>query len=486
MRRFNTENLLKYSWPRFTKSRGTSQGTALDALLPGIIQRLRLETVLESQAGTFERPENLTHVPSYFTEGNSPPVPLLVTNNNFRCFLATQYDYRDVSPLGVQQLSVQDFLADLRRHLQRNPNVIHAKSQEWHSRIAQAIRNKASWNDVQNIEIIPLGDGTWTSASRGTFYFPELGEGLEVPPRINISVIAQDAAEDPARRAMYQWLGGENLNISEVCRLVLDQYERFDPRWGWNREDVISHAWYLFRVSRTCTVQNPARLLFREQGTSHMLDARSLYLDLGEDFHVGEFFPEGSSLVRKLDPAYISKASPGLLSDWVEWLRGLGMWSIPRLSNSVFGGRRPLTPEFKCILERVPSQRFLQLLKTHWEIYRPYFSEDNRRELEEALVECLDGTRHKLKDVFLPRPPLLEEPFALNTLHFLDVAGDGESWKNLGDLGVGTRANFRFYTTILKRIKQKSYLQPSKEQVTHLYSKVQSIVERYPDSPRWV
>ncbi|KAF2235086.1 hypothetical protein EV356DRAFT_576268 [Viridothelium virens] len=500
VRRFNNgrEGLLKYEWPRYTRSQGTSRGTALDKLIPGILQLLRSKKVLQSQAGTFEVPNDLTHVPLKYTNGSSPPTPLLAIDGNLRPFLASEYSFQDVADLGVQSLVPRTFFAGLRRQLQTSANAIYKQAQTWHSRVAKAITNQVSWDDAKSIKIIPLRGGTWTSASCGNLYFPELDEGLEVPPGINISVIAQDAAAESARRAMYKWLGANDLNVAEVCRLVLDRHEKDDHEW--ETEHVVSHAWYLFRASATCRLDRPARLRFAEQGTGHLYYATAMYLDHGGPFHAWEFreyLPDGPRLFHILDTAYANKASPELNDAWVAWLRSLGIWSIPRLAQPF--GRR-LTPEFKSLLERIPSQRILQLLTRQWDDYRPYFSDDIRKELGESLVECLDGSRHRLKDCFLPKPQLLSVTFAMNTLPFVDTE-ENEHWESLSEFGVGTRANLRFYATILKNIKHKPYIKPTKEEIIRLYSKIQTLIEKYPnsscpevkdaifiptDQPRWV
>ncbi|KAL9093859.1 MAG: hypothetical protein Q9165_003782 [Trypethelium subeluteriae] len=460
-------------------SQGTSRGTALDKLIPEILQLLRSKKVLQSQAGTFELPNDLTHVPSKYTDGSSPPTPLLAIHGNLRPFLASEYSLQDVADLGVQSLGPRSFLAGLRRHLETNANTIYRQTQTWHSRVAQALTNLASWNDAKTVRIIPLRDGDWTSASCGNLYFPELGEGLEVPPGIKVSVIARDAAANSALRAMYKWLGAQDLTVAEVCRLVLARHEKNEG--GWFLEHLVSHAWYLFRASATCRLDRPARLWFADQGTAVSYHATSMYLDLGGPFRVWEFWeylPDGHSLFHKLHPAYTDGVSPQFHDAWIAWLQSLGIWSIPRLAQPI-GGR--LTPEFKLLLERIPSQRILQLLKKHWDDYQPYFNDSIRRELGESLVECLDGSRHCLKDCFLPSSRLINVSFAMNTLPFVDTEQD-EHWEKLGEFGVGTRANLRFYATILKNIKRKPYLKPTKEEIVQLYSKVQAIIERDPNS----
>ena len=479
VRRFNKEGVLKYTWPRFTKLQGISYGTALDSLLPSVVLRLRREQILESQAGTLEFPNTLWYVPNHFTDGAFPPRPLIAIQNCLTPYLATHYRYQDVSELGVRQIMIGDFLASLKLLFQDHPEPVYAQSLSWHSRVAQAITYQVSVSDVEGIKIIPLRDGSWTNAQSGDLCFPELDQGLEVPDGINFSVIARNAAGDPHRRALYRWLGAWDLTITEVCELVLRRHGDFSP-WTFTKSQIRSHAYYLFRASKTCKLNWKERLRFLEHGTSRMYFGRVLYLDLGGEFHIREFFPDGSTNVHILDLEYESMAPNNLRSDWIAWLQSFGMWSIPKPAESALG---PLTLEFKHIMKHFASQRFLQLLRANWSEYEPYFSATTKREIGEALVECLDGTRHRLKDVFLPEAALLDVPLAMNTLHFVDVLPMDDSWRNFDIFGVGTRQDLRFYATILTNIKHKSYLKPSKEQVAHLYSKAQDAIRMNPTSP---
>ncbi|KAI9686954.1 MAG: hypothetical protein M1822_002707 [Bathelium mastoideum] len=476
--RFNREVGLKYTWPRFAKSQGSLRGT-FDTLLPSIVARLRSERVLESYAGTFELPPSLCHVPMQFTDGKPRPTPLMVIGDRPSKFLNSEYSYQDVSHLGVKKVDMDGFLWSLWHIVRDYPDSVHTQPQEWHSRVAQAITNGASRNDVTSIAIIPLRDGTWTSAWAGDLYFPELDQGLEIPDGINVHVIDENAAQDPHRRRLYQWLGAKKLTIAEVCELVLYGHEEHESQ-NWNRSQIISHAWYLFRASKTYRLEDPRRLRLAEQGADSVHHADKMYISLQQEYNITEFFPDGLPSIHILDRAYVEKAPDNLRDEWIKWLQGLGMWCIPRLAYSTHVS---LAPEFRRLLDGIPSQRFLQLLRANWDIYYPYLNDEVLEELEEALVECLDGSRRPLKEVFLPIPALLNEPLALNTLKFVDVEPADESWQNLSILGIGTRANLRFYASILKNIKYKEYLKPSKEQIVGLYSHVQRLVETMSSIP---
>ncbi|KAL9088067.1 MAG: hypothetical protein Q9165_006408 [Trypethelium subeluteriae] len=485
VRRFNKDNIAKYSWPQFTRSLAPNDGTVFQSLLPDIVNHLRTLPVLESQAGALMAPEALTYVPVVFTDGGTPPVPLLATATTSRRYLATPYSYSDVSGLGVAEFTAAAFLEELRSYISQSFTAFKSRPLDWHARVARALRHKcSSTKKLKNIPLIPLRNGTWISWNRGDFYFPNSTGGLHVPGGIDIPVIAEDAINDSDRRELYRWLGATELTPRDVCSIIIKEHASHSKAYGkWTRNDVLEHAWYLFRVSQNFVVEKPRDLLLAVEDISLLQKASSLYLDTDSEFSIAKFVPKG--VVQYVDPAYHTYGPNDLSAECIAWMRStLGVNTIPKLGE---GGN--LTPEFSYIIQNTPSQSFLGLIVANWDAYANSFFYPNsiRETIASSIVNCRIGsdlTRCPLKETFLSTPAILNAPFAKDTLPFVLLDDQyNRSWSRLDYFGVGTVADLKFFLTILTRLSEDSSLHPTKDDLVRIYEQIQA---RCRDDPELV
>ena len=454
------------------------QGTVFQPLFQDIIKRLKNEPVLKSQAGAPTFPSSLVYIPLPFTDGGSPPKPLLKDHQNLHCYLATPYTFNDLTCLGVGKLTVYSFIGGdgkvkangLRAYITQHGEDYRTESNAWHARIALAITRQVDAHKVRDIKLIPLRDEGWIAATGKKFYFPELEQGLKIPAGINIPVIDTLCAQDQSRRALFKWLGAETLDSITVCRILLDEHKRFldTPRFPWGRETVIAHARYLYNASKTRYLPNLDGLGLVVNGSSLLLKGSSVYMDDGSEFSVAKFIPPSSDIVKYIDPAY-PISDEGVCT----WLKSsVGVRTIPKCQNDA---DNDLSDEFKYIIRKVSSRRFLKLLMANWESYFPSFNRNSQMgKVGLSVVTCTNGAKLPLNATFLPNSKLLGVPFAKEVLPFLDIdERTDDRWKKLKGLGVCTSPDLRLYMTVLVAISVKSSLRPSKPQVEQIYKSLE-------------
>ncbi|KAF2232981.1 hypothetical protein EV356DRAFT_487514 [Viridothelium virens] len=481
--RFNKENIAKYSWPRFTRSLASNNGTVFESLLPDIVNHLRTMPVLESQAGTLQAPQTLAYVPELFTDGGTPPVPLLATAATLHQYLATPYSYHDVWSLGVTEITAAAFLEGLRSYIFNSSTAFKSRPPDWHARVARALRCKySSAKKLKNIPFIPLRNGTWISWNGGDFYFPSSTGGLQVPGGIDVPVIAQDAVNDSDRLDFYRWLGAKELTPREICSRVMKEHAIHPKAYGkWTRNIVIEHAWYLFLVSRNLVIDKPRDLWLAVEDMPSLQKAGSLYLAIDNEFSIAKFVPKG--VVQYVDPAYHTYGPDHLSGEWIAWMRDtLGVNTIPKLV-----GGTTMTPEFSHIIQKTPSQSFLRLMVANWDIYANlgFYSISVRETIASSIVDCRVGSksaRYPLQDTFLPAPTLLNAPFAKDILPFV-LLDDQNSpqWFKLSHFGVCTTLNVKFFLGLLTGLSENASLRPTKEEIMRIYEQIQARYHENPD-----
>ena len=469
---------MRYTWPRYTKSLAAMEGTVFKSFMPDLIKRLKQEMILESQADMLQSPTSLFHVPLQFTDGASPPVPLLDSQRNLQRFLATPYSHNDVSHLGVQTLGISAFVGDisegldgLRFYVQHRETHFRSRPGAWHSRVALAITENVPVKSVSDIKLVPLRDGQWVAAAKENLYFPELEEGLEIPPGLHVSVIHPAAAHDDCRRAMFDWLDAQDLDVEAVCELLLDEHANYSN--GWDRKTVVSHAWYLFHACKAHTIQGIRELRLAATNSPIFLKGNALYIDDGGKFSIANFIKNDPNMVSYVDRAYFTGQSSELRNEFTSWLkRSLYVQTIPRLRKD---NTKDISEEFKYIFKNTSSRKFLTLLMACSDSYHFDFSVvEIVKTIKSTNVSCTNGSKSRLENTFLPLPALMHVPFAKDVLPFVKISDqDNHRWKSFSRFGVGTDPDLWFYSKLLSGLAQKPSLRPSKEEVAQIYQKIQ-------------
>jgi len=212
--------------------------------------------VLESWANTMAKPSSLKHVPlDRFGDGEG--IPFTLTLHTRASYLSSRYPLwaiEAIRSIGVPAISLQEFLADLNSAITQDPMTFREKSATWHSQLAETLLKLATDTElmsmIEDICLVPLHDGSWTSAKGQSMFFSRSETSLEIPSGIEVLIVDSTAESDPNRRKLFTALGVKAWEASEICRLVLNVHESssFDPK-TLTVDQLISHAAFIYNAS---------------------------------------------------------------------------------------------------------------------------------------------------------------------------------------------------------------------------------------------
>ena len=104
-------------------------------------------------------------------------IPFTLNLHTAASYLSLRYPawvVEATSPIGVSQLSPREFLGDLNSATIQDPTTFRTRSAIWHSQLAKTLVKLTTdvelMSMIQDICLIPLHDGNWTSA-RGQSIF---------------------------------------------------------------------------------------------------------------------------------------------------------------------------------------------------------------------------------------------------------------------------------------------------------------------------
>lgn len=475
---FNKLGILKYSWPQYLKSQPKLEDSAFEGFFDSLRKHLRCCAVLRSETETLERPIDLQCARHEFTDGSSPLFP---GSQGMRSFAHHGYHWEDLEALDVRQQSSEQFVSLLQDYVKRSPTEFRKQRAEWHSRLAAAV-NTIGAHAVRGLNIIALRNNKWTSCKAKKLFFPNLGEGITIPKGIEVDVVDDEAAEDENRRALYLSLGVCTLDEAKVFDLILQQHGRQgQSKASWAVEDVVEHAWFLFRAKSYPREFDLNRLLVASRD-DNLFSGKDVYMDAPDSrFPLSKFLDKTSANVHYLHDEYYDFPSSQTVDDprgpetlrmkWLNWLHeAIGVRTVPRLVGA--GG---VSPEFATIVKAGEENEWLQLLKDEWDAYaldlQSPANEKVKASLTEITVLCLDGEQRALKDVYLPTREVLSEPLAKNNIPMLKVKDPGdEDWRKLGrSLHMRISIDAHMFITILTRMKE-GYCNFGLEDVKRMYT----------------
>lgn len=247
---------MKYTWPWYLPDGLPTPNPFFDVAMKSILNILRELPVLESCAGTMEKAKSLKSVHSqWFRDENG--VPFTLSSRTANKYLSSNYPpwaIDGTASIGVSQLSSQEFLDDLNTLIREDPQAISAKSAQWHIQLAISLfrltMDDALLSIMQDINLIPLQDGNWTSARRKSLFFSKGQSYLEIPKGLDILVVDPIAGADPNRHRLFMSLGVKAWEAPEICQLILQQHTsaQFDAK-SLTVDQLISHAAFLYQSS---------------------------------------------------------------------------------------------------------------------------------------------------------------------------------------------------------------------------------------------
>jgi len=327
---------LKYVWPYYLPSASTTACSFLEPAIASILAKLRECDVLESCAETMVKPSSLKHVPlDPFADGEG--VPFTLSQHTAAGYLSLKYPawaIEATSSIGVSQLSPREFLRDLHSAITRDPTAFRTKSATWHSQLAHTLIKLSTDGElmslIQDICLIPLHDGNWSSAKGQLLFFSKSETSLEIPSGIEVLIVDSTAESDPNRRILFTSLGVKAWEAPEICRLVLKVHEssNFDPK-SLTVDQLISHAAFLYKAS--WQPPKTADLWFATMQDERCM-GRKLYIpgSIETNSPAARIFAQLQKQFAVIHNNYL-KAFP-LDADWPIWLvNNLGLSKVPRL-----------------------------------------------------------------------------------------------------------------------------------------------------------
>jgi hypothetical protein len=279
---------------------------------------------------------SLTHVPlDPFADGEG--VPFTLSSHTAAGYLSLKYPawaIEATSSIGVSQLSPREFLGDLHSAITRDPTTFRTKSAIWHSQLARTLIKLSTDPElmslIQNICLIPLHDGNWSSAKGQSLFFSKSETSLEIPSGIEVLIVDSTAESDPNRRTLFTSLGVKAWEAPEICRLVLKVHESsdFDPK-SLTVDQLISHAAFLYKAS--WQPPKTADLWFATMQDERCM-GRKLYIpgSIERNSPAARIFAQLQKRFAVIHGDYL-KAFPAD-AEWPMWLvSSLGLSKVPRL-----------------------------------------------------------------------------------------------------------------------------------------------------------
>ncbi|KAF2823081.1 hypothetical protein CC86DRAFT_409849 [Ophiobolus disseminans] len=330
------EGDMKYTWPWYLPAPLMTTSSFFDMAIQSIMKSLQELPVLESCAGTMEKAESMKSVPSnMFLDGNGAPFTL--SSRTATRYLSPKYPtwaIQGTSSIGVLQLSPREFLEDLKSLITDDPPSFHSKSTQWHAQLAESLYKLTTDDELlsfmQDIDLVPLQDGTWTSARGKSMFFAKGESSLEVPSGIDVLVVDQEVESDVNRRRLLVSLGVKAWEAPEICRLILRVHESpsFDAK-ALTADQLISHAAFLYKAS--WQPPKDVDIWFATMQDERCL-GRKLYIagSVKPDSPAARVFAKLQERFPVINNGYLEAFSSDV--KWPHWLvKNLGLSMIPRL-----------------------------------------------------------------------------------------------------------------------------------------------------------
>ncbi|KAF2812279.1 uncharacterized protein BDZ99DRAFT_518138 [Mytilinidion resinicola] len=327
---------LKYAWSYYLPSASTAASSFLEPAIASILAQLKESPVLESCAGTMVKASSLKHVP-LDPFGDKDGIPFTLSSYTADGYLSLKYPawaIEGTNSIGASQLSPREFLADLNSAITQDPTIFRTKPSTWHSQLAETLVKLSTDAElmflIQDICLIPLQDGNWTSARGQSMFFSKSETSLEIPSGIEVLIVDSSAESDPNRRKLFTTLGVKAWEAPEICRLIVRVHESadFDPK-KLAVEQLISHAAFLYNAS--WQPPKTVDLWFATMQDERCL-GRKLYIPGSSETNspAARIFAQLQKKFAVIHNDYLKAfaSSP----DWPAWLvSNLGLSKVPRL-----------------------------------------------------------------------------------------------------------------------------------------------------------
>ena len=264
-------------------------------------------------------------------------IPFSLNSHTAASYLSLRYPVWAVeatTSIGLSHLSPREFLGDLNSAIIKDSTTFRTRSLTWHSQLAETLvkltNNTELMSVIQDICLIPLHDGNWTSARGQTIFLSKSDTPLEIPSGIEVLIVDSSAESDPNRRKLFMSLGVKAWEAPEICRLILRIHESsdFEPE-KLTVDQLISHAAFLYKAS--WQPPKTADLWFATMQDKRCR-GRKLYIpgSIEKDSPAARIFSQLQKHYAVIHNDYVEAFA--LDADWPIWLvSNLGLSMVPRL-----------------------------------------------------------------------------------------------------------------------------------------------------------
>ncbi|RSM01630.1 hypothetical protein CDV31_011271 [Fusarium ambrosium] len=435
----HSEGGLRYSWPKYIKHHRHAHDF-WNKLHELILTDLRGEKILESRdhaAGPC-RPPELKFMPRKFRfEGEAPfDCPSLR-----RKHLSFNYDgvYEELSLLGVQRIGIYELCEEFSTWVvEVGPSGLDAKPAGWHQHVARLFCGNEDVKDqLMNLPIIPLRDGSWVNARTERLYMASETEDEYVPSGISISIIDEAVCRDSVRRDFYRFLGILAYTPSQVCSLIMELHSGNGSELSDRQpEDLISDAAYFFKHRHLRPRQGAPEIFFYVNKLDSSTRRKTqIYIDdrTAKPRLINKYKHVPMNPFNMLDERYVKTicAEDSVLKDeFYRWLlKSENIAAVPALVRNNY-----LSAEWVFLRDTKVTDLLLvieQLCKNN--TVHPRVASA----IPELQVDCRDGTRRLLGEVAIPTLDLVR---ACPHLDFANLPTP-EKWTFLDQFGIPTAPN---------------------------------------------
>ncbi|KAI0406032.1 hypothetical protein F4802DRAFT_560462 [Xylaria palmicola] len=509
---FNS-GFMKYVWPFYVPVVET--GFFADSSA-SILQQLTENEVLESCAGQLAKPSGLIYITSWAISGEDRQ-PFTSSSSTRHRYLSVEYPswvLPSISKLGVRELSHDDFLEDLKTLIADDATSFQARSQTWHNELSEAllqlISNRRHEQAISELPIIPLLDGTWTSAATRPVLITEEIFEPELLLVLEGAIVHPCLKDSGSRLDLLERLGISPADATNICRCICDLHSAldFDP-YKHSTEQLIAQTKFLCKSSWQLPLRadlwfatqgdgrcQASRLYMNKQAQKGTYEARILeklkakfpvihkdYMSkTNESLSPKQHFSFISQLFGEtwdFEPLITLARKKSSQQDWTDYLTTtLGLSQIPRLAYPVPDSsdkKMKLSEEFKFLVAECPIADVLKFVNDNWGTYGKDIETETSgvtKKLQALVVDTSIGPS-RLKKTFLPDlDPLIEAEIGIPILK-LPKSKDKTLRRRLSCLGITVENDWQYYVECLKSLKSRA-TQPDLDTVSHIYEQLQS------------
>ncbi len=323
---------------------------------------------------------------------------------------------------GLRRLDFKKIIAMVKRDLQTGPDHSRIKSpiteDHWHTRACNLLNS--AWSrtsshyirSLKRLDIIPLQEGTWVSSDTGDIFYPEYGN-VVVPKDLGMRLVDPMATRNKSRRAFFDNLGVHRIDpqiVSNIRERILLQQTA--PSMIASFESSVERMRFLFLTQNSSREEDLSHkfMVYNHLGIAMYPSVADLYISNDDPYGAELFLRQKGRQVDCVNPRYfeeIPSFAPDSNLTLHQWMyKYLGIRENLRLVSS---DRHSLSAE--CLdTVRNRSAEFLGFLGHLWPFEGDIVLTNAPllTALKNTQVLCINGTREKLCETYLPLEPLLD------------------------------------------------------------------------------